>query len=166
MALFHFSNPASDNPNKAKSYFTGSFASYIRKFRSNSSTAFQSDWFRDSSPNNRAVRPEWTSNGIDNCDGEMLFHIPKSTPRSSRRTIQRKNIFMRFAVLFLSGLATCFHARCVFTPTNSFRKYSMASFEFPRENPSEKTPSIPLPSTYILRNDSIKNCASSFINVL
>lgn len=147
MALFHFSNPASDKPNKAKSYLTGSAASYIRRLRSNSSTAFQSDCVRFNNPNILAVLPEWTSNGIDNCDELIPFHNPKSTPLLSLRTIQRKNMLMRFAVLFRSGLATCFKARCDSLPTKMFLKYSMPSFDPPRENPFVKSASIPPSST-------------------
>ncbi len=147
MALFHFSNPASDKPNNAKSYFTGSSESYKRRLKSNSSTAFQSDWERNNNPNIRAVLPEWTSRGMDNCEELIPFHNPKSTPRLSLRTIHRKNMLMRFAVLFLSGLAMCFKARCDSLPTKMFLKYSMPSLDPPRENPLVKSVSIPPSST-------------------
>ena len=64
-----------------------------------------------SKPNCRAWRSTCTSSGTNNCEGFMRFQSPKSTPRSSLLTIQRRNMFNRLQVLFVAGEGMCFRVR-------------------------------------------------------
>ncbi len=52
-----------------------------------------------------------TSTGQIRCAGEIFFHIPKSTPFLSLRTIHRKNMFNRLQVEFFWGEAICLTVR-------------------------------------------------------
>src|SRR5690625_6805443 len=71
-------------------------------------TAVQSHLFLFKIPKESATRKTCTSRGIYNCDGEIFFQIPKSTPRSGERTIHLRNIFNLFTEEFRSGDGTCF----------------------------------------------------------
>src|SRR5690606_27925476 len=107
--LYHFSY--TPIPVKAKSYFTGSLGSSVLRLRSSSCRALASFCLRDRSPSLRATLPECTSKGQESCEGCRLFQRPKSTPRRSFRTIQRKNILMRLAAEPLRGSLMCFWVR-------------------------------------------------------
>ena len=96
------------NPNNAKSYFTGSTGSNFRRFEVSSSVVNQSVCFRRISLSFRATRSTCRSHGQINCAGEIFFHSPKSTPRWSDLTIQRRYMFSLLQVDFRTGVAICF----------------------------------------------------------
>src|SRR5690606_37033091 len=92
-------------------YFTGSVASNNRRLSVSSQAVFQSDCLRSINPSFRATRSTCTSHGQTNAEGFNWFHKPKSTPRSSRRTIQRKNMFNRLHAELLAGELMCLRVR-------------------------------------------------------
>src|SRR4051794_25903165 len=96
------------NPNKAKSYFTGSSGSKVLKYCVNCKAVSQSTCFLCNKPKRFATLATCTSIGQISCEGFILSQIPKSTPLSSFRTIQRKNIFSLLQFDFFSGVAICF----------------------------------------------------------
>ena len=81
------------NPNREKSYFTGSFLSNILKFLSNSIKLFISFCFLLIRPSFLATLPECRSKGQDSFDFFIFFHIPKSTFLSSLTTHLKKHVY-------------------------------------------------------------------------
>jgi hypothetical protein len=100
------------NPNRAKSYLTGSAGQILCRRSVSSRAVCQSVCLRVMSLSLRATRSTCRSQGQIRSAGFSLFQIPKSTPLSSFRTIQRKNIFSRLQVDFCEGEDTCFFVRC------------------------------------------------------
>src|SRR3954470_19758655 len=98
-------------PNKAKSYFTGSVGSNLRRLLSSSASAFASFCFRDIRPSFRATFPECTSSGQDNAEDGIVFQIPRSTPLLSFLTIHRKYMLIRLAAELFKGSEMCFLPR-------------------------------------------------------
>ena len=97
--------------NSAKSYFTGSSGSKLRRQAVSSRAACQSEFGRLSILNLLATLATCRSIGQISCDGLMFFHMPKSTPLSSFLTIHLRNIFSRLHPDFFPGLAICFRVR-------------------------------------------------------
>src|SRR5665647_1768406 len=110
------------NPNKAKSYFTGSALSNFFSSSVNSTAACQSTCFLFNKLKCLATLATCTSTGHINCEGDIFFHIPKSTPLLSSRTIHRRYIFNLLQLECFAGEAMCF---LVLSGTSSSeKKYS------------------------------------------
>src|SRR5258705_3666897 len=127
------------NPNKAKSYVTGSSLSNFFSSFVNSKAACQSTIFLLSKLKCLATLATCTSTGQISCAGEIFFHIPKSTPFLSLRTIHLKYIFNLLQLEFFAGAAICFLVLA--GASSREKKYSLNEF---------KQPSITLPGRCIV----------------
>ena len=146
MPVVYISLPSNTpSPKRAKSYFTGSCGSSRRRYAVTSSTARRSFLGWSSMPRRRLMLAACTSSGSISAEVGMQRHKPKSTPRSSLRTIQRRNIFMRLAAEPLSTLGRCFSTLVGWgRAKNSSLKYFIAENTLlSRAKPLAKTSSSP-----------------------
>src|SRR5690606_4243448 len=101
-------NPSNTpNPNKAKSYFTGTFGSNFLRALSSSARALPSFCLRFNKPNFRATFPEWTSKGQESVEESIDFQIPKSTPALSFLQFHLSHIFILLAAVHFKCSLIC-----------------------------------------------------------
>jgi hypothetical protein len=110
---FNFDHPSSiPNPNKAKSYLTGSSGSSFRRLAVSSNAVCQSVCLRRISFSLLPTRSTCRSHGQTNCAGWIVFQMPKSTPFLSWRTIHRRYMLSLLQVDLRSGDGMCLRVRC------------------------------------------------------
>ena len=100
--------PPTPNPNKARSYFTGSLGSNCLSTSVRAMAVFQSDFSASIRLSRQATLWTCTSIGQTNWFILMFFQMPKSTPAASFLTIQRRYMFRRLQEELLWGVEMCF----------------------------------------------------------